>query len=231
MHRVADGFLRTAICAGLALTTELRAQDTTARVSTSDSIRPPVGPCWRGRPKPKCEWFAITEVGYFRPFATTRTTTFYGGSAPGQVFQFTDNDFASQLSWEVGAMKNRGAKSALGATLLLGVGDASTRIGVKGRYRRWLNPEGLALDVSAGALSGRALNTTGNSLIVTGDAAFNYFDYGAIVARAEVTRANDAPRAAVYGGIRFGSKPAAIATVVMAGLFAILAAAFANSDF
>jgi hypothetical protein len=225
MRSLGDGFRWAIICVGFALTTALHAQDTTTtRVVTGDSIRPPVGPCWRGRPKPKCEWFAITEVGFYQNVVST---SFVVDRFPGQAPAYRVEDYTAQLTWEFGAMRNRGAKSAIGAALLLGADDDVGRIGVKGRYRRWLDPQGLALDLSAGVVRG-ATRKNGRAAILSGDASLNYHDFGAITARAEAARVNGRTTAALFGGVRLGSKPAAAATVVMAGLFALVVASFSG---
>jgi hypothetical protein len=134
------------------------------------------------------------------------------------------DNYSGHVTWEFGAMKNRGAKSAVGATVLLGTDATSGRFGVKGRYRRWLSPQGIALDLGAGVLRGGTAGSD-RSAIITSDASVNYFDYGALTARAEFARVNGDPRASLFAGARLGSKPATAVTVVMAGLFALFVVA------
>src|SRR5918992_3768428 len=87
--------------------------------------------CFRGRPAAFCRAFWLTEVGqYWR----------LGGSGFVESYpdaSFHRNHLGSHLTWEIGAMANRGPAAALGATLLLGTDNRGTRLGVKGRYRRW----------------------------------------------------------------------------------------------
>lgn len=207
-----------------------------ARLSAQDSARAAPKLCYRGRPAPLCHRFVITEVGYYGRAAGSSETYTYGsttGDGTQQEYSFTQNDIGSQLSFEVGLMANRGPRTALGATLLLGGGTGGADVGLKGRYRRWLSPDGIAVDVGLGVVSGgmsaRSGNATGNG--VTADVALNAADYGAIVLRMDALRVSGRSASAVYGGVRLGSRPALIGTGVLAVGFLLLVAALSSVDY
>lgn len=207
-----------------------------ARLAAQDSTQATPKLCYRGRPLPQCKRFVITEVGYYGRAAGSRETFTYtypttdGGQ---QEVSYTENDIGSQLTFEVGLMGNRGPRAALGATLLLGLGTGGADVGLKGRYRRWLTPDGIALDLGAGIVSGggnsRDGRATGNG--VTADVALNTADYGAIVLRMDALRLNGHTASAVHGGVRLGSRPALIGTGVLAVGLILLIAALSQGDF
>lgn len=186
----------------------LAAQDSRAATHHTDTSSAPALRCWRGQPAPACRSFVITEIGFSSALATTSSTT-----------AFRSRDFSDHATIEVGIMRNSNRSSALGATLLLGADATGGRFGAKARYRRWLNPAGLAVDVGAGVIVGN-LPRVSRTATLTGDLALNFSDYGALVTGVEVARPNGRSRAALFGGARLGSKPGAIVT----GLAIILAA-------
>lgn len=117
----------------------------------SDSTtRIPPRLCWRGKPAPECTTFWITELGIDASTSSTATivTENYGG---GPVYRYATRDFDSRLVWTVGPMFNTGPHTALGGTLSLSPLNSHYRVAVEAR-RRWWKNEGLALDLSAGAL-------------------------------------------------------------------------------
>lgn len=207
------------------------------RLSAQDSTQARPQLCYRGRPAPQCQRFVLTEVGYYGRAAGSSQTFTYSATTPDGsplAYSHTERDIESQLTFEVGLMANRGPRSALGATLLLGAGHGGADVGVKGRYRRWLTPDGIALDVGAGVISGggyssEARNATGSG--VTADIALNAADYGAVVLRTDALRIHGRTTSAVYGGVRLGSRPALVGTGVLAVGLLLLVLALANSDF
>jgi hypothetical protein len=134
-------------------------------------------------------------------------------------------DFGSHVSWEVGRMFNRKPNTARGGTVHFGIGSAGFRVGLKGKYRRWIGTRG-ALDVSAGLLRTETQGSFEDSWRVpaagvTGDVAFGWGDLGAVSVRADALRANGRTVGAVYGGVRLGGVPAIAATGGAAIAFAV----------
>lgn len=219
---VAVGLALTAFTAVIAATPGSLAAQDTARVARL---------CYRGRPKPSCDRFVLTELGFYRRVASTVIVREFE-RFDGGVGRTSRPAVGNHLAWEVGLMANRGRKSAVGGTLLLGVGEEGGRIGVKGRYRRWLTADNIAADYSAGLIvaqvdrgspylgSGRAG--------VTADASLNAADYGAVTARVDVIPTSGRTAAALYGGVRLGSRPALVGTGLLAAGFVVLIAAFSG---
>lgn len=190
--------------------------------------------CFRGRPAPACDRFVLTEIGYYRRAAGSSSTFVVPGSGgDGKPdFSYTQRDIDTQLAWEFGLMANRGPRTAVGATLLLGVGDGGADVGIKGRYRRWLGTDGVSLDVGSGLFGGTLNGQRGsaNGIGVTGDVALNAADYGAVVARLDLMRADDRTATALYGGVRLGSKPALAAMGLLGVGMLFLIRALAGGD-
>ncbi len=103
-----------------------RAQDTLSASSAPSGG----GFCFRGRPRPKCGSFMLTEFSMRRPL----------GAVP-------DVDPTTEL--ELGIMVNVGRASAIGGTAQIGGEESVRRTGVGLRYRRWLTSRlGAELGVS-----------------------------------------------------------------------------------
>ena len=203
------------------------AQDTTR------AAPPPPSLCYRGRPAPACTRFVITEIGYYRRVVGSRTTFTQPplDGLPG--YSFTNDDIGAQLTWEIGAMTNRGAHSALGATLVLGVGSEGARIGAKGRYRRWLAPDGSALDLGTGLVRGSYRSPQGGSIAasgVTADVMLNASDYIAVGTRVDVLHAAGRTASVLYGGVRLGYKPAIAGSILVAAGFLVLVSLLSRID-
>lgn len=193
-----------------------------AQPAASDSTRAaPSLRCYRGRPTPACRTFVLTEIGFYQNLATSTSAIV---RFPGDTVSSRVRDFGDHATIELGLMQNRGTRSAVGGTVLLGADANGTRYGAKLRYRRWLNADGLSVDLSTGVISGtfREFNRTA---IVSTDVALNLSDYGALVARMEAAHANRRTPTALYGGVRLGSKPGLVATIVaaIASLLAVVA--------
>lgn len=203
--------------AAVCLATVAGAQST-ARDSTREV---PALRCYRGRPAPACHTFVITELGFYQKLATSTSPVV---RFPGDTVSSRVPDFGDHATIELGMMQNRGTKSAVGGTVLLGADGNGTRYGAKLRYRRWLTTDGLSADLSAGVISGtfRELN---RAPILTTDIALNFSDYGAIIARMEMAHTQGRTPTALFGGARLGSKPGLIATVLaaLASLLAVIA--------
>lgn len=123
-------------------------------------------------------------------------------------------------------MVNRGKRSAIGGTLLIDGGPDGGSVGLKARYRRWLSPEGIALDFGAGFQTtkdkvvrnfedqnqpGFVYRRPENSIGFTGDVALNASDYVAIVTRIDVNRYDRRLQPTVSLGVRAESRPAVFA--------------------
>lgn len=203
------------------------AQGSTQPTATTDRTAPRLT-CWRGRPLPACTRFVITELGYLRQIATTRTPI---TNPDGTLLDSRgDDDFGGLLYIDVGMMQNVSARTALGATLTLGSGLYGDRTALTGRYRRWLDTSGVALELSAG-LAQVSTPTARRAVVATSGLALNFSDYGALIARADLGRMNGHTARGIAVGARLGTKPAVIGSGVLAIAFGLLALAFSGGDF
>ena len=195
--------------------------------------------CWRGQPKPNCDAFLLTESNYFRSVVIPTAKVHYyfsADSAQQSYYEVRDQDW--NFTTEIGGMVNRSARTALGATLLLGASPDGATVGVKARYRRWLNADGVALDIGAGVRTSQSNRATytydanvpyrepGPSPAFTGDVAINARDYLALVARVDVAKFGNRYQPNVALGVRAGSKPAVIATGAILTTYALLLTVF-----
>ncbi|MCC6930473.1 MAG: hypothetical protein IT359_15915 [Gemmatimonadaceae bacterium] len=200
-----------------------------AVANAQDSTRAEPRLCWRGRPIPTCRTFVLTEIGYYAVAAVTQRHYEYSypdGSGGMVTYGYHDDMASPQLTTELGMMRNTGPRTALGGTLLIGFGTGGGDVGLKGRYRRWLSPSGMALDVGGGVISGTLQGQSGTvrGPGLTMDVALNAADYGALVVRTDIQRASGQSARALYGGVRLGSRPAAVGSAVLvAGFFALVA--------
>lgn len=205
--------------------------------------------CWRGRPKPSCDMFLLTEVDFFgnvvRPSATF-TSTYMFDSVP-RTYSYEVHQSNWKFSGELGGMINHGKSNAFGGTLMLDAGPDGVNVGAKARYRRWLTPQGIALDVGAGVRTAKD-DVPGNftysnvydsqpmrarrNLAFTSDVAINAMDYAALVARVDVEKYGRKTQPTVSLGVRTGSRPAVFALagigVTYAALLTILVIALGN---
>ena len=158
--------------------------------------------CFRARPLAECGGFWITEFGVAQPLG--------------------ESDYGLPLfTWEVGGMKNLGAQTAVGATVLLeqsGLGYG--RVGVAPRFRYWAT-EDLAVDLSAGVTS------TG----WIGRAGVSFADYvGASIQAERNSYTYGRPTTTWYVGARLGAIPGAVADVAAIALLIIMGTATAGGD-
>jgi hypothetical protein len=93
---------------------------------------------WRGRPLAETRSFMITEFGVL---------------ARIDDYPYLGGDSGVQFSFDLGWMKNISANSAAGFSGYALVSDPTTRLGIRGRYRRWLSRK-TSVDVSPGVLLG-----------------------------------------------------------------------------
>lgn len=208
------------------------AQSLCAAETNAQPTPAPAPWCFRGRPRPQCGSFWITEAGYYRQLAGTEVSRTYGDvEIPGPALD-------SHVSWELGGMVNRGRTEAFGGTLLVGVDDAGPRFALKARYRRWLGRGAGSLDFSGGPARATArvpypgsAGFTARAYGVTGEIALDWHDWAAITVRGDVMRAGDRTVGAVYGGARVGSYPALGVTAAAALYVALIAAALSGLGF
>ena len=127
---------------------------------------------FRGAPRSVTRGFMITEFG----LATLMKSR-------------TGNFSASHATWDVGYMRNLGARTALGGTLFLSTDDHFDEayfIGLKPRFRYWVWDR-LHIDASVGmlltAVGGDALSF--DCPTVVGHAGIGYSDWGSIVLQYE----------------------------------------------
>lgn len=189
-------------------------------------IQPTGGFCWRGRPAPDCNAFLVAEGKVYMPLGGSRySRTSYRGGTTTQSLELT-----WYVAWELGVMANMNENNALGATVLLG-GDANgSRLGLKGRYRHWLD-RATALDVGAGILrAGRSVpreNAPGNDHVpavgLTGNASLGFTEWASVGVQADVLFSSgaDEPATAWYLGTRLGTRPALVATAAPLVLAAV----------
>lgn len=195
--------------------------------------------------------FLLTEVDFFRSVArpTGKFTSTYVYDSIPRSYTYEVQPTAWKFSAELGGMVNRGKKNAIGGTLLLDVNTDGVNVGLKGRYRRWLTPEGIALDFGAGLRTsrddvpgdytysnyygGQPVNKQSN-IGFTGDVAINAMDYAAIVARVDVDKYGRRMQPTVALGVRAESRPAVFALagigVTYAALLTIAVIALGNLD-
>jgi hypothetical protein len=175
--------------------------------------------CYVGRPAESCRMFLVAEGNAYGAFAGSRYQRI---GYQGEVRRH--RHLAPHIAWEVGAMRNITERDAVGAVLLVG-GDANgERVAVKARYRRWLTPRS-AVDVGAGALFARRSepyaepDRAGNFHVpvagLTGDVAVGLTDWAGVSVRGDLLLDEDGERAhALYGGLKLGTRPAAVVTVL-----------------
>jgi hypothetical protein len=128
------------------------AATTPARAAAAGD-RQPDALCWRGRPLARCRAFLLFEFSAPRQMVGSRLDPIV--SQNGYGHPRWDQGLASQFVYDVGAMVNVDARSAVGGTIEAGmiVDDPSDRLvlGVTGRYRRWLTRH-VSADAGAGLL-------------------------------------------------------------------------------
>lgn len=156
--------------------------------------------CFRGRPKPECSQFLITEAGLAKGAEDARLA----------------------IS-ELGFMQNLNERKAVGGTVLLAVGEyEQAQIALKVRYRRWLDPN-LSLDASPGViLWHERYNFRAPGF--TGHVGLGYGDHVALTVLVEaIPRKEEDTEVRSYLGFRVGSYIGTGAHVLAAVLAVIVA--------
>jgi len=93
---------------------------------------------WRGRPLAETRSFMITEFGVL---------------ARIDDYPYLGGDSRTQISFDLGWMKNISASDAAGFSGYALIAGPTTRLGFRARYRRWLSQR-TSIDVSPGVLLG-----------------------------------------------------------------------------
>ena len=155
--------------------------------------------CFRGAAAPRCRQFLVLEMDAYHS----------AGAVAHNPYVF---------SWAAGGMVNVGPRSAVGGALLVAADDDGHRVGVQGRFRRWLHGR-TALDLTPAIFLGGHRN--GGT--APGGAAFGVaVTHGDLIGLAlNYQMADGAGR--LYAGIRFGSW---MVPVGMAGLVAAVGATY-----
>lgn len=118
----------------------------------ADSVtKPKPRLCWRGKPAPSCGSFWVTEFGYDVVLSRTQTRVVEDVGLGGGPNSYDVPDFESHLAWTVGPMFNTSPTTAIGGTLSVAPMNSGARVAVEGR-RRWWILDGMAFDLSAGAV-------------------------------------------------------------------------------
>jgi hypothetical protein len=144
----------------------------------ADPLEPAPGKfCFRGRPAPACTGFTITEFG-----GALGLNDEDGFSS---TWPYVDRQI---VFWELGLMRNLGAQSALGGTVLL---TSRFSFGVKARYRHWLGRE-FSIDVAPGLTVYDERNYS-QVPAFTGHLTLNYGDWISVGGMLETSRFGPAP--------------------------------------
>ena len=166
--------------------------------------------CFRGRPKPTCDNFWLTEFGFAKGVTS---------------------DSASLYTWELGWTVNRGTRHAVGIGVFFqgrrGVENFpdpryrttldEAGLGVRPRLRLWMS-RAISVDVAPGII----LFGSGAGVGFSGHVGLNFGDYAAITAHV-VSRPHAAiARNGVFVGGRVGSAFGAILGGATLALIAIL---------
>lgn len=140
--------------------------------------------CFRGQPLPTCKSFWIFEAGY--------------------VYWLNGHWDHHTAVWDLGLMANANERLAFGATFFaVAGGGQDPRVGLKARFRRWLN-HSTSVEASPGVL---LLGGYGEGPGLIGHVSLNFQDRLALTGQFE---AEDGRGVDWYAGLRLGSTPALI---------------------
>lgn len=162
----------------------------------------PTAFCRTGRPASECRTFLVATLNYYPTSPATAEA-----DIPWKV-----------VEWEVGWMTNLSPADAVGASITLGTGETGFHWAAKGRYRRWLTRVA-AVDGSAGFIvAQRPPDVYPHETIfgITGGLSVGLTDWIAVgaQARALVGASNGEPVNEVDVGVRLGTAPGLLATVL-----------------
>jgi len=156
--------------------------------------------CFRGRPKPQCDVFWLTEFGVAAPISFNPN-----GVSGGALF-----------TWELGGMVNRGTRHAFGVAafsqaILWGTDQTGqgAAVGIRPRLRFWTS-QTTSIDIAPGIVVAGS-GAPGFS----GHAGLNFADYAGltmhvVALRPEQFDVDRSTRVAVFAGGRLASVPGTI---------------------
>jgi len=156
--------------------------------------------CFRGRPKPQCDVFWLTEFGVAAPISFNPN-----GVSGGALF-----------TWELGGMVNRGTRHAFGVAafsqaILWGSDQTGqgAAVGIRPRLRFWTS-QTTSIDIAPGIVVAGS-GAPGFS----GHAGLNFADYAGltmhvVALRPEQFDVDRSTRVAVFAGGRLASIPGTI---------------------
>src|SRR2546421_12038806 len=156
--------------------------------------------CFRGRPKPRCDVFWLTEFGAALPLSSNPN-----GVSRGALF-----------TWELGGMVNSGTRHAFGVAAfsqaILGGSDESgsgAAVGIRPRLRLWMSHT-TSIDIAPGVVVAGS-GATGFS----GHAGLSFADYAGLTMHVVALRPDQfdvdrSTRVAVFAGGRLASVPGTI---------------------
>jgi len=200
------------VLAFLLLALPFVAKPSAAEETSAPPTKPSHALCWRGKPLPECRSFLITEMGVLARLD-------HASSEP---------DSRIVVMFDLGWMKNVSRREAIGFSGYALSGDTS-RLGLRGRYRRWLSRH-TAIDISPGILlSGEnsaidydppgfvvgASANLGDLIALTLEAEWSHYrDYGSGLSTSYDTRSEVSWR----GGAKLGSALGVAGSAVLFGL-------------
>lgn len=155
----------------------------------------------RGKPLPECRYFAITEFGLFHRIPAR------------------ENEGSFYVMGELGVMRNINRKSSAGATFVVGGTEFGGRLGIKPRYRYWMNPN-TSLDIAPGILLGGFENTSGETFPgFSGHLGLNFRQLDlSLIGQLEIISRDKS----FYAGAKLGGYAGPIAAVIVL-IFAAIA--------
>lgn len=174
--------------------------------------------CFRGRPKPTCDNFWLTELGFAKSVAKSVTS-----------------ESASLYTWELGWMVNRGTRHALGVGVFFQVDDFpdppdppyyirdNTGFGLRPRLRWWIS-RAISVDLAPGVI----LYGSGHGAGFSGHVGLNLGDYAAVTAHI-VSR----PRAYVFPSTQtvfVGGRVGSALGAIVGGAWLVFIAILSSDD-
>lgn len=190
--------------------TGLPAQGPSVPGVASDSV-PHYQRCFRGRPRPACDAFWLTEIGLNWRIAGNRPET------------------RGFWLWELGYMVNRGPRTAIGVAGFAQYGGAAGELGgyalgIRPRLRYWMNRT-VSIDIAPGVV----LRSENGASGFAGHIGLDLADRASVAAQLLVLRPvggygyENTPTGVFLGG-RLGSTPGAILGSGMLVLLVVAAA-------
>jgi hypothetical protein len=157
--------------------------------------------CFRGRPKPTCDNFWLTELGFAK-----RVTS----------------DSAPLYTWELGWMVNRGTRRALGVGVFFQVED-ETEFGIRPRLRLWMS-RAISVDLAPGVI----LFGSGAGVGFSGHVELNFGDYAAVTAHVVSRPYARAPSA--QNGVFVGGRVGSALGAIVGGAWLVFIAILSSDD-